>query len=180
MRTWFSRGSAIGPLALGLALFVGCGDSLKLVPAKGRITYKGEPVASAHVNFKGEFGIDAFAVTDEKGEFTLKTRGLDGARPGEFDVWITKYKEGTATGGMGPGTVLDPELIAQARKDQKPPATAIRNLGESEIPVFYANPKTSGLKETVVDDEAANTFEIELTDEAPVIAEKEDVEENEA
>ena len=83
---------------------VGCGakelPKPKLVPASGRVEYKGKPVANATLQFS-PIGIDlaesSMAQLDAEGKFTLASPNFGpGATPGKYKVVITFY------GGKGP------------------------------------------------------------------------------
>src|SRR5207248_9607861 len=69
-----SRRRFIGLLALALGV-VGCGDGIKRVPVKGKLTAKGTPIEGGYVQFipgagvKGEGGI---GLSDRDGNFSVK------------------------------------------------------------------------------------------------------------
>ncbi len=152
---------SIAYLVLGLlgllAGVAGCSseDHPAVTPVSGRVMYRGQPVANAHVTFMNESAVRAATgVTDEQGEFQLTTfETNDGAAPGLNKVAVTK-----AT-GMAPVTDLEGEAYAQAMQQiatpTKPP--------ESEIPIKYANTNTTPLTVEVRPDEE-NRFEITLED----------------
>jgi len=60
-------------LPLGASLFllalVGCGSGPKIVKVEGVLTYKGQPVPYAFIDFIPEKGRQAVAETDEQGHF---------------------------------------------------------------------------------------------------------------
>ena len=82
------------------ALFcVGCGGSksgsrAELVPAAGVVTYNGEPVADATLEFRSATDVPnslAAGQTDAEGKFILTTdRPNDGALPGSYKVVVKK------------------------------------------------------------------------------------------
>ena len=106
------------------------------VPVTGVITLGGSPVGGATIAFQpGAGGRSAAGVTDASGRYQLSTYARnDGAIPGEYTVVIVKY-DATPT-GSGTG------------KDYKPPVGDIPPP-KNELPVKYADAKTSGLKATV-------------------------------
>lgn len=120
-------------MLLGLSLSViGCGP--QLVPVQGVVTLDGDPVPNAAVTFtRQESGETANGMTNAQGEFTLKTSKLGkGALPGEHVVVVSAVKyEGvgeTEDGVESGGGKITEKWITPQR---------------------YANPKTSGLTETV-------------------------------
>lgn len=148
-------------IGCGLALFAmlaiaGCSGGgaggASLYPVKGKITYKGAPVAGATVTFipSGQ-GQPASGQTDAGGVYSLNTGTRPGAGAGQYKVTVTKYSS-TATGQ------LTPEDMAKMQKEGKTPEA------KSEIPGKYAAPQTSGLQATVTQDASKNVFDFELTD----------------
>jgi len=87
-------------LLLLLAFFVavsGCSDGkLKTYSVTGMVTYKGEPLAGASLNFTPKVagtGDGGYAQTDDKGFYQLQTslgRVNAGTTPGEYYVTISK------------------------------------------------------------------------------------------
>lgn len=148
-------GTALALLALvGLA---GCtgggGGSAKLVPVKGKVTYKGSPVAGATVTFiPSGTGQPATGQTDASGNYTLTSGTQPGAAAGQYKVTVTKYAAPTGA------AKLTPEDMAKMQKEGKAPEA------KSEIPGKYAAPPTSGLQATVTQDPAKNVFDFDLTD----------------
>jgi hypothetical protein len=139
-----------------IVAFGGCGGgSLDLYPAKGKVTYKGAPVAEANVTFMHTNGQLSVASTDAQGEFSLTTAGQPGAPLGDYTVGIRKIKD---VAGMP--TNPKPEdmmkMMQGAGKTMPKP--------ENELPAKYAAPQTSELKATVTEDEAKNNFPFELKD----------------
>jgi hypothetical protein len=128
----------------------GCGgpksDRPSVVPARGRVTYRGEPVADAVLVFNPSTtdGFAASASTDPQGAFDLKTFPPEsGAVPGTYSVAILKvsqediYAEGNPKRGAAQPTSL--------------------------IPARYGNPSKSGLQLEVPAD-GTDQLLIELTD----------------
>lgn len=145
-------------LVFALVLFVGCAESKpdrpKTYPVSGTVTYKGEPVAGANLNFRLADGKSfAMARTDASGKYELMTfEAGDGALPGEYKVGITQYETTATTGpGMDDAAYGSPEEEAG---DAVPP----KNL----LPQKYANPEASELTASVT--EGPNTVNFELTD----------------
>lgn len=144
-------------LVAALALFVGCAeakpDRPKTYPVSGTVTYKGNPVAGANLNFRIADGSSfSMARTDASGRYELMTfEAGDGTLPGEYKVGITQYE---SSGSTGPG--MDDAEYASPEGDEggAPP----KNL----LPEKYANPETSGLTASVT--EGPNTVNFELTD----------------
>ncbi|HSQ54322.1 MAG TPA: hypothetical protein VLM40_01145 [Gemmata sp.] len=71
----------------------GCSSGEKLNPVKGKVLYKGEPLAGATVSFHPKGANDlkrqpAIGLTQEDGTFTVKTGPDDGAPAGDYVVTI--------------------------------------------------------------------------------------------
>jgi hypothetical protein len=109
---------------LGLA---GCGDGLKRVPVRGKITADGRPLDHAVVQFiptgstRGEGGI---GVSDDDGNFSLtgSRAGARGVVPGEYKVRVSRL--------IGrDGSALPPEAKQAehpgARESVPPPYTSL-------------------------------------------------------
>jgi hypothetical protein len=114
-------------------LAIGCGTNSKTAPVRGRVTYKGKPVANANVSFSPTESTGraaATGITDSSGHFTLQTAATnDGAQPGKYQVSIIARgadrppKPGESLSGM-PGEMIP---------------------GDPIIPTKYFAPDTSGL-----------------------------------
>lgn len=80
-------------------LHVGCGKTVKLVPAKGMVVIDGKPAAGISVQFlpehvKGEKRPTSFGLTDDEGSFILRTSdGKDGAVPGPHVVLLSDTQQ---------------------------------------------------------------------------------------
>lgn len=143
-------------VAMGLAAGVACGCSggIKRPPlgkVKGTITYKGEPVSGAVVNFimDGAPRV-ATGTTDSSGNFTLSSYNTDdGAVIGTHKVTIAK-----ADASVEKYAKYSPADLATKGP---PPIT-----GKGAIPAIYADVKTTPLKNTV--DPGVNEINIELKD----------------
>lgn len=88
-------------LILLLGSLNGCGPSpveirAVVVPAKGTLKYKGQPVAGAQLTFlNAEFEEPGLAQTDGNGKFRCMTNdSSEGIRPGEYVVVVTHPKGG--------------------------------------------------------------------------------------
>lgn len=137
-------------LCLGLS---GCGGQGGLIPATGKVTYKGQPVAGATLTFiHANGGTPAVGVTDDKGEFSVNTQGRPGLLVGEYKVGITKMSMSGDTKSLKPDDMM------------KMQATKTTPQAKSEIPAKYAAPTLSGLTVTVTKDKAANVFPFDLKD----------------
>ncbi|WP_437193613.1 carboxypeptidase-like regulatory domain-containing protein [Planctomicrobium sp. SH527] len=145
-------------LALSLILLAsGCGGESgdqwsqnrpKTSPASGVVTYKGQPVDGANVNFappSGD-GTGASAMTDAEGKFKLGTFDqADGAVPGAYKVIITKKKVETTPNPKDPNG---------------PP---VKTVETSLIPVKYSKLSSTVLDATV-SEAGPNEFVFELKD----------------
>jgi hypothetical protein len=101
-------------MALALLIVIGgCGNS-ELVSAKGKLTYKGQPVPNIIVIFhpKDEGKRDSRAITDDNGIFTLvNSPGQSGAFRGKHKVTL-KYNIAT---DIAPGKVSEEARAAIAK-----------------------------------------------------------------
>jgi len=106
---------------LGLAA-VGLGCSrpaarIKCYPVKGRVFYKGKPLADVMVLFypqERSSSPSASGVTDEEGLFTLSTYDTDdGAPAGRYDVGIGRESGAfrRQKGGLRKGKSADPDPL---------------------------------------------------------------------
>ncbi|MCI0464058.1 MAG: DUF4198 domain-containing protein [Gemmataceae bacterium] len=82
------------PLAALALLLVGSGCGGPLVNAKGRLTYKGQPVPSTYVKFwpleEGQRA--STGLTDDNGDFTLRySRTEEGVLRGQHIVFLEYY-----------------------------------------------------------------------------------------
>jgi hypothetical protein len=139
-----------------LVTTLGCGPSgparPKTYPVTGVVTYKGEPVAGANLNFQLADGSGyAMAITDASGKYSLQTfEPGDGAVPGEYHVGITKYDQSVVVDEMSDEDYVPPE-------EQGPVAST-----GNQLPAKYSVPQTSGLVASVK--EEPNTFNFDLVD----------------
>jgi len=134
------------------AVVLGCGNSSGLVPATGKVTYRGQPLAGATVTFVPTQGTPAIGVTDDNGEFSVNTRELAGVAPGRYTVGITKISS------SGDTSNLKPEDMKNMMASGQMPTS------KNECPAKYAAPQTSGLEAEVTGDKSKNVFEFQLSD----------------
>jgi hypothetical protein len=135
-------------LLVSTFLLAGCGPKgPTIIPVTGTVTLDGAPVAGASVMFKpiGEgAGNPAMGETDSQGKFRLTTqldKPRDGALEGEHAVTVNGVRTVGATANPD-GTSGD---VSQVKE-------------EWFVPRKYANPDTSGLRQTV----AKGMAEVEL------------------
>ncbi len=141
----------LGWWAVVLILVAGCGgdpNRKPTAPVTVTVTYKGQPVEGALVQF---VIVDnpSVGTTDASGKCRLKTyEPNDGAIIGDNVVTITK-------------TVVDTKNVRTVKPEDKdligvvPPPTL-----KSLIPHKYSSPATSGLKESVKKGDNAFTFDL--------------------
>ena len=164
---------------------VGCnkGPSLKTYPVTGTVTYNGKPLADATVTYLSKAegqGVPATTgTTDSDGLFSLSTYlgpkdVLRGAPPGDYKVTVVKKTDPGPPGGETSKdleNVTDEQRQASMSKmwaqqrggDPKSEKKPSEQKPESEIPLKYAKPETSGLSATVVTGEN-EPREFKLTD----------------
>ena len=124
----------IGAVSLGGS--IGCRRGLTLIPVTGEVKLDGKSLAECAITFTPvDGGPVASAATDAQGHFELGTANRLGVVPGEHYVTLTKQ---CMTYGPN-GRELAYEFL---------------------IPEKYARPDTSGLKETVDEDNHDFVFEI--------------------
>ena len=129
----------------------GCGETLNLTPASGKVTYQGKPVEGASVVFVPEKGPPGTGVTDATGTYTISTNGKPGATPGKNQVTVAKT---TTTGAAMPANPTPEDMMKMASSGTMP-------VSKSEIPTKYAVVQ-GGLKAEVTADK--KVFDFELTD----------------
>ncbi|MEA1951349.1 MAG: hypothetical protein U9N87_08190 [Planctomycetota bacterium] len=130
----------VGAMMIAMAFISGCGNQ-RPTPIKvtGTVTYRGQPVQHANVNFIPKNVRAASGKTDAQGRFELMTyEPGDGAIAGEHSVVIAKFSPKPAADTASPY----PETI-------------------SVLPPRYASPLTSELTAQVTSD-GPNDFTFEL------------------
>ena len=132
---------------------LGCGGGGGLTPAKGKVSYKGQPVAGATVSFIPAEGTPAVGVTDVQGEFSVKTQGRFGTTVGKHRVGICKYASSGDTSNLKPEDMA--KMMGPSGKMPEP---------KSELPLKYAAPQTSGFEANVTAEASKNVFTFDLTD----------------
>lgn len=142
-----------------IAIVFGCGESTdafkaaraKTVPASGKITYNGQPLAEAVIVFTpdGGVGVAANAFSNSEGGFVLSAYpGEAGAVPGTYKVTVSK---------MSP----PPDVQTDEASHDAPPSGGPKQ--KSLIPERYSNPGKSGLEVTIPGDSAGvNNIVLEL------------------
>lgn len=151
-------------VAIGIAsCLAGCGSKnnppfLKdLIPATGRVTLKGQPLAGANVMFippaSATGGRDAMGVTDAQGVYELSAvvpgvtpDKCKGALPGDYVVVISRI-------AMPDGAPFPSDIVDEN--------DAIAKGAKQAVPAVYTNPATSTLKAKVAGPKAENNFELE-------------------
>jgi hypothetical protein len=128
----------------------------------GKVTYKGQPVAGAHVSFhpKSGQGPGAFGRTDAEGAFALQTyEPGDGAAAGEYVVTVQKIETPAASSASGE------DLFRQMEEKSKSGQQPADGSGEpkSLLPEKYGSPESSDLK-AVVPGTDPQAFEFDLQD----------------
>jgi hypothetical protein len=96
------------------ALLSGCGGS-DVVAVSGTLTYKGNPVTNAFINFVPEKGRPSMGETDENGRFTLTyDPQTKGAQVGKHKVHVTINP--TANFGKGSLPGVAPKLSTDMKE----------------------------------------------------------------
>jgi hypothetical protein len=154
-------------LLVAPCLALGCAQSDRpsTFPVRGKVVYRGKPVADAWVSFLAPGAPrPAVGTTDENGNFQLTTfEPNDGAILGTHVVTVRKYarvaepprEPPPADGGID-NAAIEREMQESARR-----ADEAEKAG-SELPLKYASHKTSDLRQQVVDGD--NDVTIELVD----------------
>ncbi|MGQ9913035.1 MAG: hypothetical protein ACUVQQ_01685 [Thermogutta sp.] len=158
MKTVAYGGSGEAILFVVLAGFVtgwaGCGGKKSVpgrpdtVPVKVMVTYKGQPVADANVQFRpaaagDASGVAATGTTNEQGTAHLTTFGQnDGAVPGSYRVCIRK------------------SVLVGGPENADPDAPPVPARYREELPAKYAAPETSGLTAEVSKSQTEFTFDL--------------------
>ena len=151
--------SATAFTAIIVLVLTGCSNSDSRYSAvTGTITYNGEPVEGAAVNFQAlaPDGESASGMTDLNGGFALTSiYAIDGGRgalPGEYRVIITKYERSTPDPDQEAYDwgEIDYSTLLSRRGSRSPASSSSGRQPKSLIPMKYTSPATSDLKATVV------------------------------
>ena len=104
-----------------------------LVPASGTVTYENQPAAGATVTFmpvnKSGDARTASAITDDNGNFVIKTLTQEGLYPGEYSVMVQKIEDNTNN----------------TEEDIKA-GTATKGAPKHLLPQKYASPSSTDIK----------------------------------
>ena len=124
----------------------GCGNNSKMAAVSGSVTYRGQPLANAQVNFAPVAGgAIATGQTDASGKFQLGTMSInDGALVGKHKVSVV---------ARGPNRPLRPGEVGSGMPGDTAP-------GDPLIPVKFFDPQSSGLEREVV--RGANDIQLKL------------------
>lgn len=154
-------------VAAGAAAISGCShsDRPETAPVRGKITYRGAPVAGATITFLCP-GAPRLAIgtSDSQGNYRLTTfTPNDGAVIGTHTVTVRKVASEPAS-DVAPPPVDSQSMskaIEQAMRQTARQIVAAEKAPAS-LPAKYADRTTSGLRQEVVAGE--NVINLELTD----------------
>ena len=150
----FRQLMALAAVVLAIVALGGCGGgSSGLYEAKGKVTYKGAPVAGASVTFQHSEGQVSSGTTDAQGEFKLVTFGRPGAPLGQYTVGVRKSEA-----SEGAVAAPKPEDMIKMMKGKSIPRP------KEELPAKFSAPQTSGLSAAVTTDATKNVFTFDLKD----------------
>lgn len=163
---------SLGLMILAI-LAAGCGPGgPPLYTAGGVVTYKGQPVEGATVNFAYDDGNAAIGATDAAGKFQLILMGSNraGAAVGKGTLTVTKMTGGTAIAGPGKSggpsaedrKKIEDEMKEKMMQGRGGPLVKLEPA-KSELPQKYGDPGTSGLKFEVLPNNN-NNFVVDLKD----------------
>ncbi|MCA9103986.1 MAG: carboxypeptidase-like regulatory domain-containing protein [Pirellulaceae bacterium] len=159
-RVWL--GLSLAFLAVGL---VGCGGGVSVDAAKvtGTVTYNGEKVEGATVQFMNDDGsLISTGVTDASGVYSLSGfiggQNVEGAPIGHCRVTVQKMPTMASGDGGGEDGFPQASMINQTMNADGTPKEL-----ESLIPAKYSDPTNSGLEFTV-EKGKDNVYNIELVD----------------
>lgn len=122
-------------------------------PVAGKVTYHDQPVAGAIVTFTSA-NASAAGVTDEQGQFKLRTALGENVPVGDYRVLVEKSEE-MARSGVGTTSEAD----YQPPDPDEPPPPAPKDL----LPAKYKVAESSGLTATVTE-KGPNEFTFPLID----------------
>jgi hypothetical protein len=131
-------------------LLSGCAgaDRPATYPVRGKVTYRGEPVAGASVAFLAPGAPrPAVGTTDAQGNFQLTTfESNDGAIPGMHVVTVRKLAlQAGPSYTLPAGNQPDPAAIEQAMQEAAQRLERAEKSG-SELPAKYGAHRTSDLR----------------------------------
>ncbi|MCC9605040.1 carboxypeptidase-like regulatory domain-containing protein [Blastopirellula sp. JC732] len=151
----------IGLLLVCCPAFFGCdlgANGPGTVPVTGKITYRGQPVPAAIVQFKpndGDASHGAVGRSDAEGAFQMTTREFAGVVPGTYQITVVKYDAKT------------PEASTKENEEEEytPPDEHARPTPgpKNVLPAKYANADKSGLTAEVTPS-GPNEVVLELVD----------------
>ncbi len=138
-------------MALTIGFVSGCGGEPGLARVKGRITYKGAPVATGEVFFTpeepGKRG--AKGILDSNGEYSLTTYETgDGAYTGKHKVSVI---------AQGPDKPIPPKMKGRMMEED------MQGSGDPLIPRKYFSAQTSNLSAEVSEGKT-NVVDFDLQD----------------
>jgi hypothetical protein len=140
----WSRKLSFLMLSICVGLSIGCGsESVKLVPASGRVTVNGKPLTAGTVTFRPDkskgntFGGEPMGELNSEGVYTIETNGKPGAPLGSYKVTIMS---------SGPTTEDNTKVKAQ-----------------SLVNMTYFHADTTPLTIEVVQQPAAGAYDLKLT-----------------
>jgi hypothetical protein len=167
--------------ALGTTIW-GCGGggegaTVTLAEAGGIVKLKGSPLAGATITFLPANGPLAMGTTNLEGKFKLSSGAMPGVAIGPCKVTITAMIGGESSSSQ-PGLPQMDASRAPANDDEAKKRTEATNVmkkmqlsgtsapagPKSLIDRKYADPATSGLKETIDKDPSKNQFTYEVTE----------------
>jgi hypothetical protein len=155
-------------IVIGSFAVAGCADDGlgKRYPVSGTVTYKGEPVEKAMINFvpKDSNGRGASG-TVENGTYTLTTvNPNDGALAGEYRVTVDAREIDAAQAKQMTDDLVrkeggDPSTMTMIPQDIQ---AQLLSQSQSSVPGKYQIPDTSDWNAVV--EEKSNTIDFDLTD----------------
>jgi hypothetical protein len=132
----------IGSIAVATA--TGCGSSTEAT-VTGIVTLDGNPIPKGMISFvPANEGTQAYAMSDESGNYEVYTGRVEGLRAGEYKVTVVARKQ--------------PTITKTADGGPAPP-------GEAITPRWYAYPDFSGLSFNI--EAGSNEINLQLTSQPP-------------
>ena len=106
---------AVVLLGLSTAGWVGCGggSGLDVAPVTGKVTLDKQPLANARVLFSHTSMRESVGVTDDKGQYTLKSGPYASALVGSHKVKITTAREAVTEHSETEGYKTVQEAVAE-------------------------------------------------------------------